>query len=231
MRKQLSKIALTAGFVLAISFTLSCSSDNDDGDKSGGSAAGGGGSGVTVKIGTQTWMKKNLDVAASGSKCYGDDPANCVKYGRLYDWATAMNLPASCNSSSCASQIQAKHRGICPEGWHIPSGADWNALMKVANPSCLDNSDCAGAGTKLKATSGWNNSGNGTDDYGFSALPGGLGYSDGYFSYAGYNGDWWSATEYSSNNAYNRDMYYDYEYAYWDYYSKVSLFSVRCLQD
>jgi uncharacterized protein (TIGR02145 family) len=95
----------------------------------------------------------------------------------------------------------------------------------------LDNSDCAGAGTKLKATSGWNNSGNGTDDYGFSALPGGYGISDGDFYGAGNYGGWWSATESNSDYAYYRYMNYIIEIAYWSYSNKFDLFSVRCLQD
>ncbi|MDR0516403.1 MAG: hypothetical protein LBH25_05090 [Fibromonadaceae bacterium] len=63
----------------------------------------------------------------------------------------------------------------CPSGWHLPSDAEWNVLMKFANPSCSDNATCAGAGTKLKSTSGWNTGSGyipGTDDYDFSAAGG-----------------------------------------------------------
>jgi uncharacterized protein (TIGR02145 family) len=179
-------------------------------------------------------MAENLNYAVEGSKCYGNDPANCDKYGMLYNWATAMNLAASCNSRSCVSQIQAKHRGICPEGWHIPSGADWNALMKVANPSCLDNKDCDGAGTKLKSAEGWNPYDGvpvGTDEFGFAALPGGGGSSAGIFSSVGLSGYWWSASEYYADGAYSRYMLYLNEYADWDDISKFYLLSVRCLQD
>jgi len=140
---------------------------------------------LTVVIGTQTWMASNLNYDAPGSKCN-----NCATYGRLYDWATAMG----CNSTSCSGQIKTKHQGICPDGWHIPSNADWNVLMKTVNPSCSDNSYCAGAGTKLKAREGWNSYSGvpaGTDDFGFSALPGGLGYSNGSFGNVGYGGFWW----------------------------------------
>jgi len=96
--------------------------------------------GGTVKIGDQVWMKENLNCNVGGSKCYGEGgeiydseinqyftisnseiQANCDKYGRLYDWVTAMALPDSCIYSSCHSQIKQKHRGICPSGWHIPS--------------------------------------------------------------------------------------------------------------
>jgi uncharacterized protein (TIGR02145 family) len=215
-----------------MAFTLSCSS-GDDNDGGGGNVDGG-----TVNINGQVWMKKNLDYNAPGSVCYDNQESNCDQYGRLYDWATAMALPSKCNNVlstgdvDCA--ISAKHRGICPSNYHIPSDADWNALMKFANPSCSDNSDCAGAGTKLKSATGWNTGSGyipGTDDYGFSALPGGYGYSGGIFYDAGNYGDWWSATEGSSGNAYYRYMYYNYEFAYWVNYSKGSLFSVRCLQD
>jgi len=153
MRKQFSKITLTAGFVLALAFTFSCSSDGDDGGD-GTSSGGNVAAYEPVVIGGQTWMSKNLAINVPGAKCYGENgtlpaaevQANCVKYGRLYDWSTAMALPASCNSSSCASRINTPHRGICPSGWHIPSNADWNVLMKTVNPSCSDNSNCAGAG-------------------------------------------------------------------------------------
>jgi len=60
-------------------------------------------------------MAENLNYNVSGSECYEDDP-NCAKYGRLYNWATAMALPSDCNSKSCASQISEKHKGICPSG-------------------------------------------------------------------------------------------------------------------
>jgi len=103
--------------------------------------------------------------------------------------------------------------------------------MKFVNPSCSDNSTCDGAGTKLKATSNWYNNGNGTDEFGFAALPGGDGDSDGNFDNAGYNGYWRSASEGSANYAYSRRMYYNREYAGWGHHYKDVLQSVRCLQD
>jgi uncharacterized protein (TIGR02145 family) len=188
----------------------------------------------TVVIGTQTWMAKNLNYNAPGSKCYGDDIANCATYGRLYNWVTAMALPSSCDGTSCSSQINAKHRGICPSGWHIPSNDDWNVLMKFVEPSCSDNSSCAGAGTKLKATSGWNSSSGvpaGTDSYGFAALPGGFGSSNGGFGNVGDYGGWWSAAEGNASNAYYRNMRYGNENVLYSYNDKNYLHSVRCLQD
>jgi uncharacterized protein (TIGR02145 family) len=161
----------------------------------------------TKKIGNQTWMAENLDYAVEGSKCYGDDPENCDKYGRLYDWATAMALPTSCNSSLCVLQINAKHRGVCPAGWHIPSDDEWKILMNSIGGSSM-------AGKHLKTTIGWGNNGgqngNGLDTYGFTALPGGFGRSDGGFGHVGYTGRWWSSSE---------------------ELSKSFLSSVRCVQD
>ena len=195
-----------------------------------------------VNIGGQIWMKKNWGCYAPGSKCYGNDPANCTKYGRLYDWSTAMALQPSCNTTACTSQITTpKHKGICPTGWHIPSNADWDKLVRYVDGTSGTSSpyDSPTAGRYLKAREGWNNcgpTGSGKtysceDREGFSALPGGYGNSGGSFSDAGYNGGWWSSSEYSSYYAYYRYMVYYYEYAYWDYNVKSYLFSVRCLQD
>jgi uncharacterized protein (TIGR02145 family) len=197
-------------------------------------------------------MAENLNYAVSGSKCYGEDgmvydydynelllsssevQANCDTYGRLYDWATAMGLPPNCNDSSCScsSQIQAKHRGICPTGWHIPSDAEWNALRSAVGIFT--------SGTKLKAKSGWYNNGNGTDEYGFSALPGGRGSiagPGGSFRYAGYEGYWWSASQYSEEQygcddtrAYYHGMGYNYDGG-WGRGPKCLNHSVRCLKD
>jgi uncharacterized protein (TIGR02145 family) len=188
----------------------------------------------TVVIGTQTWMAQNLNYnVSSSSKCYNNGENSCTQYGRLYTWAAAMSLDPNCNESSCASNISGKHRGICPEGWHIPSDADWNTLMKfVVDPSCSDNSDCANAGTKLKATNGWSQDGNGTDDFGFSALPGGIGYNGGStFNDVGNAGIWWSASEKTINEAYYRGMSYSNGNAIYNYSGKDRLHSVRCLKD
>jgi uncharacterized protein (TIGR02145 family) len=81
----------------------------------------------------------------------------------------------------------------------------------------------------LKNTNGWSN-GNGTDQYGFSALPGGIGFSDG-FRGVSEDGKWWSADEYDSDHAYNWNMYYYRDYAGWTDNLKSFWFSVRCLQD
>jgi len=187
----------------------------------------------TVKIGTQTWMAENLNYNVSGSVCYNNNSSYCVTYGRLYNWATAMSLNSICNSSACTSQVQSKHQGICPSGWHIPSNEDWDKLYRYVDGTNGTSSpyDSPTAGKHLKAKTGWNSSGNGLDTYGFSALPGGYGNSGGSFYSVGGYGLWWSSSEYNSYYACSRYMLYGYENAYWYNYSKSFLRSVRCLQD
>ena len=181
-----------------------------------------------VVIGTQTWMAENLNYEAEGSKCYTNLEAYCGIYGKLYSWAVAMAIDSTYNSTSYSAA--AKHSGVCPSGWHIPSDAEWGTLMKFVNPNCSPTSDCDFAGMLLKATSGWN-SGNSTDAYGFAALPGGWGNSDGSFKDVGYEGGWWSTNEVNSNEAYYRIAYYDKDYSRRHKYSKSSFRSIRCLQD
>jgi len=213
----------------------------------------------TVLIGSQVWFKRNLNYNVEGSKCYGEGgkvynsettefditlsnteiQANCSKYGRLYDWATAMGIDTKYNKEKWNGS-DVKHKGICPNGWHLPSNAEWNVLMKFVNPECSDNNDCDGAGTKLKAADGWNLSDGwnlysgvpkGTDNFGFSALPGGVGDSDGSFLSVGYHGVWWSASEYGSDYANGMRMSYGSEYVLYNDYGKDDLFSVRCIKD
>ena len=161
----------------------------------------------TVSVGGQNWMAENLNYAAGGSKCYGNKPENCEKYGRLYDWKTA--------------------RTACPAGWRLPSDADWNKLIANAG-------DPLTAGAKLKSPDGWSDyrgkSGECTDDYGFSAMPGGYGNSGGGFGGAGDEGYWWTSTESSANYAWYRYMLYHNARVRRDDNNKAYLHSVRCVQ-
>ena len=183
-----------------------------------------------VKIGTQTWMAENLNYEVKGSKCYTNLKDYCGIYGKLYDWATAMGLDSTYNSTLYS--VETKHTGICPSGWHIPSDAEWGTLMKFINPNCPPTSDCVFAGMLLKDSIGWN-SGNGTDAYGFSALPGGYGNSDGTFKGIVTDGNWWSTSEVNSNNVYyrvathNSDDIIRYNYTN----GKSGFRSIRCLKD
>jgi len=199
--------------------------------------AGGSGDNIanykTKQIGTQVWMAENFNYDVPGSKCYNNKESNCAIYGRLYDWATAMALPASCNSTSCSDDIKPKHQGICPQGWHIPSDEDWGVLIDFVGGASI-------AGTKLKSETGWEPYSGvpaGTDEFGFSALPGGMCHENGSFVQVGKQGIWLSASEYDSDYAYSRKMTYndEYEYVYvfgnYNVGLKSNFFSVRCLQD
>jgi uncharacterized protein (TIGR02145 family) len=160
----------------------------------------GGESYGAVLIGTQTWMTKNMNIDMGGnSKCPDNTASNCTTYGRQYDWATAMEMSSSCNTTSC--NIGNNHRGICPTGWHIPSTAEWSTLVNFVGSN---------AGIKLRAaTSLYVQGYQGTNDYGFSALMGGyVEYGSIYDSYydIGSIGYWWTTTQYNANNAYNRGM-------------------------
>jgi uncharacterized protein (TIGR02145 family) len=204
--------------------TSSSSNPNSSSSRSDDSFVYQGQTYKTVKIGTQTWMAENLNYNVTGSKCYNNINSNCDIYGRLYDWATAMALASTCNSNSCS--VSAKHKGICPSGWHIPSNAEWDVLINYAGGEDI-------GGAKLKAKSGWKSGGNGTDNYGFAALPGGFGTSDGNFTFAGDKGFWRSATEYDANIAYDFNMSYNSEDVYKNDGNNKSLglLSGRCIKD
>jgi hypothetical protein len=183
---------ITATLALAIAFTFfACDSGGGDGGNDGGNGVSCG------KL-----MSTNLNTSATGSVCYGNSPANCDKYGKLYDWATAMALPAKCNNTLSTSDpdcaIKSRHQGICPSGQHIPSKEE---LEEYGSYGCLKDQ------------------------------PGGYGFSGGLFYYAGDYGNWWSSSEYNSYYAYYRGMDYSNEYVDSYNYYKSSLYSVRCVKD
>jgi uncharacterized protein (TIGR02145 family) len=156
----------------------------------------------TVKIGEQVWMAENLNYNIDVSRCYDNSESNCDIYGRLYNWSTAME--------------------ICPSGWHLPSDDEWVVLVRYAD----------GASYKLKATGDIWASGNGTDDFGFNALPGGWGTTDDYFSRVGGDGSWWTATEINWREAVLRGINsYSSNVTRIDVAAKSGLYSVRCIKD
>ncbi len=164
-----------------------------------------------VQIGDQCWFAENLrtttyrngDVIPAGltdgewtsttsgatavygegsSDCYNSSPdidacdevQSLAEYGRLYNWHAVDDA-----------------RGLCPVGWHVPTDEEWTDLEDYITAQGFSGTE----GTALKSTYGWNYGGNGTDDFGFSALPGGFrNLYDGNFDYAGGYGDWWSSS-------------------------------------
>jgi len=177
-----------------------------------------------VEIGGSTWMAENLNYQppTGNSWCYGNADSNCVKYGRLYDWNTAMAGAAGKNS------VPSGVQGVCPSGWHLPSRGEWG-LLAVAAGGTGPYGDEGAAGKKLKAKSGWNNNGDGTNDYGFSALPGGNVNRSGGFVSVGNIGSWWSAS--SVSNSYVRYVSYSRDYISENTYDKAYGFSVRCVEN
>jgi len=159
----------------------------------------------TVVIGEHRWMAENLNYQTDSSWCYDNDNSNCNKYGRLYAWNIA--------------------KIVCPSGWHLPSRQEWKRLVTVVGDSSI-------AGKKVKARNGWNRNGNGTDDYGFSALPGGFrAYDIGDFRKIGDNSYWWTATERDHIVTYNSGMTYNGDDIIEGRYYRSGGFSVRCIQD
>ena len=198
----------------------------------------------TVKIGTQTWMAENLNYAYTGVKynfgsytsdstswCYENKASNCDKYGRLYTWSAVMDSAAQFSVNAGTECGYGKtctpnspHRGICPEGWHVPTNEEYSTLYTYIGGSST-------AGSLLKSTSGWSKSGNGTDKYGFSVLPAGYRDSYGGFNYEGRLANLWSASENDSNRAWDQDFYYDGGDAYQGSNIKTDGLSLRCLKD
>ena len=180
----------------------------------------------TVKIGEYTWMAQNLNFETENSYCYEDKPENCEKYGRLYTWAAAMDSTGTYNGEGkncgsgkkCSPRLYLGVRGICPDGWHLPSEMEWNELIETVGG--FEN-----AGKMLKTTEISNN---GSNDYGFSAVPVGRRNNKGKYDddYAVWYWSSFENSEYAVKTAhsYNEQM----EISVVD---KRYAFGIRCLQD
>ena len=119
----------------------------------------------TLKIGSQTWMAENLNFKTKHSYCYDNDSSNCTKFGQFYDWVEATE--------------------VCPKGWHLPDTTEWNTLFATVGGRALA-SKVLKSKSLWKTCKNWNwQNGNGSDDYGFSALP--AGSVKGYKGFYGVN--------------------------------------------
>ena len=182
-----------------------------------------------VKIGNITWMAENLNYATEASACPDGDSRNCKRLGRLYTWAEA--------------------KTVCPEGWRLPTKADFESLIAAAvgedatSEIAAQSPSQSLAGAALKARDGWFKKGNGTDEFGFNALPAGYrgaiskaddgaivgGKFDGIGGYAYF----WSATEDSENpesNAYYLFLSFSSDAASLNAFAKEDFRSVRCVR-
>lgn len=185
----------------------------------------------TIVIGTQQWMSKNLDVAfyrngdsipqvtdpttwlvlTTGAWCYyNNDPILGYKYGKLYNWY-AINDP----------------RGLAPQGWHIPSDAEWTTLGTT-----LGGISVAGGKMKEPGTLNWTTPNRGaSNSSGFAGLPGGARLPDGSFDILSTNGLWWSSSEANPSIAWYRYLGYDDGILSSHTNNKGFGFSVRCVRD
>lgn len=127
-----------------------------------------------VTIGDQVWMAENLAYAPSSGNYWAYGVVET--YGYVYDWYTAQN--------------------VCPTGWHLPSAEELTILH--------DNVGGVDVGVKMKSTYGWNENRNGTNESGFSGLPGGYYVNDEiFFRRVGFQGCWWSSTMIDTTNIWN----------------------------
>ncbi|MCD4735837.1 MAG: hypothetical protein K8R53_07310 [Bacteroidales bacterium] len=172
----------------------------------------------TIQAGEQCWLRENMNHETGNSWCYGNSAVNCMIYGRLYDWQTATL--------------------VCPEGWHLPDDDEWRLLEGTVDSQFPVGSPEWGqtglrgfdVGLKLKSLDGWYLGGNGTDEYGFSGLPGGY-YFDGNFYVLTQGGLFWSASENSIQDAWYRRLDFNSDGSYRDIAGKQSGFSVKCVKD
>lgn len=194
-----------------------------------------------VKIGSQTWLAENLNYAAEGSWCYDNNSENCEKFGRLYTWASALDLDNSFLFTSAAGQITPKHRGACLEGWHVPSMREIDILETFVNNNNVKNGHKDElVGTSLKSQNGWaaceeadEDCIPGTNRFGFGALPAGWRDSDGSFNELNEDFSMWVANESEDPK---RAPYWELFYAtdkFWGSYIKLKTiaYSVRCVKD
>ncbi|NJD22614.1 MAG: T9SS type A sorting domain-containing protein [Melioribacter sp.] len=173
----------------------------------------------TVQIGAQCWLKENLDVGAmiqgnqSASNnntiekyCYDNDPNNCKIYGGLYQWNEAM-----------AYSKTLGEKGICPDGWHIPTLKEFETLSAVVNND-------GNALIKIGEVTGME-----TNTSGFTALWAGYRNSSGSFYYD--NHYFLSSTEFYSVDTYPIGLSIPNSSIYFSNFNKDFGFSVRCIKD
>jgi uncharacterized protein (TIGR02145 family) len=159
----------------------------------------------TIQIGSQTWMAENLRFDPTDSTdwypafrlsaCYNDSEDSCAVYGRLYGWMTAMQ-----GSTNESSAIPSGVQGLCPVGWHLPSGGEWNILYKYVEARSYDVWVAEG----LESPETWvDTTGHGyvgVDDFGFSALAGGRRKPPSIFSGVGLESLWWDTNKGSNSD-------------------------------
>ena len=158
----------------------------------------------TIVIGNQEWMAENLNFNGESaylwsecnededhcSGCFDNKLANCEKGGRYYTWTEAMYLDKKWTNDLAreAGKIKAVHQGVCPNGWHIPTANEWNALFNyVDDPMKMMARKIPEWNTYVDRI---------TNASGFTAYPTGLSNS------VSSNAYWWSVEEYRYNQVF-----------------------------
>ncbi len=204
-----------------------------------------GNSYLTVKLGTQWWMAENLRTTryANGKKitytpstsdwlkldsensayCFYQNNDSLRKYttGGLYTWAAATN-----NSRYGSESLPSNLKGVCPDGWHLPSNAEWELLDSVLTVDA----GTSAIGKHLKDKYSWD-SNKGDNRYYFNALASGFRTRAGQYDEFGASCGWWSATETGSDIAYIRYFRSNGQELQSLYNYKTTGYSVRCVQD
>ena len=120
-------------------------------------------------------------------------PSNLTKYGYLYNWYAAKGIFTTGNIASTDTL------NICPEGWHVPTYAEWTTLFTE-----LGGESVAGGMMKSKGTAYWNSPNTGaTNESGFLALPGGYRMQNGSFNDIRNSAIFWSNTENDNSSAWS----------------------------
>jgi uncharacterized protein (TIGR02145 family) len=197
----------------------------------------------TVIIGTQEWMAKNLrvttfdngdDISLIGNDAAGDAAWNTANYGAyaVYD-TTGTGYPSfEVNEFGYLYNWYAVNdgRGLCPDGWHVPSGDDVSSEWKTLT-DFLGGLSVAGGPMKEAGTAHWTSPNTGaTNSSGFTGLPGGVRSTSGAFFNFGNFGYWWSSTE-SGASAWSRSLLYNFGNVDRSSNDKRFGFSVRCVRD
>jgi len=194
----------------------------------------------TVGIGSQVWMAQNLNYADSVQTpslkgliwCYGNDSAKCEAVGHLYSWSAAIDSIALANDPAnpliCGRgklcELPTRVQGVCPNGWHLPDTTEWENLFAAVGGRST-------ASDVLRSSDGWYYNKNGTNAYGFTALPAGYGGDGCSFGGDTSNGFFWTATQTGEDDAYHVQLSVYNEGPRVTSEGKNFGFSVRCVKD
>ena len=182
--------------------------------------------------------------------CYANgDAVNVETYGLLYNWCAAVDTFNTAYGETSVNKdvnespnitFSSHRRGICPQGWHVPSDAEWTQLTNYVSSKsqyhCEDNKDFIAKA--LTSTKGWENSeetcsvGNlpeNNNATGFSVIPAG-GYGETYEFFGMVDGIW-SSTQFTKEQANARYFIYVGAEVSYNYGLKDYSYSVRCLKD